>query len=143
MVKKKKGMNFEYSAGGVLYDQSKILLIEVENLQGKVVWTFPKGHIETGEDARMAALREVEEETGYVSEIIRELPRVSYHFMRGGILVRKTVRWFLMRPKDLKEIKTKDEVRRVNWSDLSKAEDKLIYPSDLHLLRVVRREMRA
>ncbi|MBI2070475.1 MAG: NUDIX domain-containing protein [Elusimicrobia bacterium] len=143
MIKRKKGMNFEYSAGGVLYDQSRVLLIEVENLQGKVVWTFPKGHIETGEDARIAALREVEEETGYISEIIRELPRVSYHFMRGGVLVRKTVRWFLMRPKEETEIKTTDEVRAAKWFALDKAEDQLIYPGDLHLLRVVRREMRS
>ncbi|MBI4369700.1 MAG: NUDIX domain-containing protein [Elusimicrobia bacterium] len=142
MVKKKKGMNFEYSAGGVLYDQSQILLIEVENLQGKIVWTFPKGHIETGEDARMAALREVEEETGYVSEIIRELPRISYHFMRGGVLVRKTVRWFLMRPKEKTEIKTKDEVRKASWMNYDKAEKQLAYPGDHHLLRVIRREMR-
>ena len=141
MVKKKKGMNFEYSAGGVLYDQHKILLIEVENLQGKIVWTFPKGHIETGEDARMAALREVEEETGYTSEIIRELPRASYHFMRGGILVRKTVRWFLMRPKEQHEIKTKDEVRMANWQNFVDAEKRLIYPSDLHLLGVIKKEM--
>ena len=141
MVKKKKGMNFEYSSGGVVYDTKKILLIEVENLQGKVVWTFPKGHIETGEDARMAALREVEEETGQVCEIIRELPRASYHFMKNGILVRKTVRWFLMRAIDTTDVKTPDEVRRVKWAPFAKAQDLLAYPSDLHLVEVIKKEM--
>jgi ADP-ribose pyrophosphatase YjhB (NUDIX family) len=31
------------------------------------VWVLPKGHIEPGEDARAAALREVEEESGVVA----------------------------------------------------------------------------
>ncbi len=141
MIKRKKGMNFEYSAGGVVYEKQQILLIEVENLQGKIVWTFPKGHIETGEDARLAALREVEEETGYVCEIIRELPRASYHFMRGGILARKTVRWFLMRPNESGEIQTKDEVRRVAWKTLPVAEKLLVYPSDLHLVEAIKKEV--
>lgn len=134
-------MNFEYSAGGVVFEKNKILLIEVENLSGKIVWTFPKGHIETGEDARMAALREVEEETGYTCEIIRELPRASYHFMRSGILARKTVRWFLMRPIEKRELKSKDEVRRLSWKGVGESEKHLIYPSDLHLLEEIRKEL--
>ena len=141
MVKKKKGMSFEYSAGGVVYDNSKILLIQVENLQGKLVWTFPKGHIETGEDARMAALREVEEETGHTCEIIRELPRASYHFMRNGTLVRKTVRWFLMRPTEVNEIQTKDEVEQVAWKSFKDADKALAYPSDLRLVEVIKKEL--
>lgn len=141
MIKRKKGMNFEYSAGGVVIEKNKILLIEVENLQGKIVWTFPKGHIETGEDARMAALREVEEETGYVCEIVQELPRASYHFMRGGVLARKTVRWFLMRPIEKGEIKTKDEIRKTAWKTLDESEKALLYPSDLHLVEVIKKEL--
>jgi len=141
VIKRKKGMSFEYSAGGVVYDSHKILLIEVENLQGKRVWTFPKGHIETGEDARMAALREVEEETGHMCEIIRELPRASYHFMRNGILVRKTVRWFLMRPIETKKSTTPDEVTDVGWKTLPEADKALSYPSDLHLVEVIKKEL--
>lgn len=34
---------------------------------------FPAGYIEPGEDARIGALRELREETGYVSEVILEM----------------------------------------------------------------------
>ncbi|MFC1521934.1 NUDIX hydrolase [Elusimicrobiota bacterium] len=141
MIKKKKGMSFEYSSGGMVYDAGKVLLIKVENLEGKQVWTFPKGHIETGEDARMAALREVEEETGYICEIMSELPRTSYHFMDKKILVRKTVRWFLMRKLQKKEVKTKNDILKLAWKTLDEAENIATYPSDLHLIDAAQKEV--
>ena len=32
----------EYAAGGVVGRGGKILLVQVRNLEGKIVWTFPK-----------------------------------------------------------------------------------------------------
>lgn len=49
------------SAGGiVLNPQKEIVLV---NNKGKS-WTYPKGHIESGENALKAAKREIHEETG-------------------------------------------------------------------------------
>ena len=41
-------------------------------------WLFPKGHIELGEDHETAALREVREETGVVTQLVCLLDQVEY-----------------------------------------------------------------
>ena len=58
-------------------------MVKVENLEGDELWTFPKGHIEKGEKAPQAALREVEEETGYRCEIVKPFERVQYYVQAG------------------------------------------------------------
>ncbi|HFB39287.1 MAG TPA: NUDIX domain-containing protein, partial [Oceanithermus sp.] len=74
----------EHSAGGVLLEDGKVLLIRTRNLKGEEVWTFPKGLVEPGESPERAALREVFEETGYEAEILRPLGQVTYWFVRDG-----------------------------------------------------------
>lgn len=61
---------FEYSAGGLIVRKTKILMVQVRNLEGHIVWTFPKGHIEKGETEEQTALREVYEETGWKCKIL-------------------------------------------------------------------------
>src|SRR5690242_17604462 len=85
---------FEFSAGGICRDGANLLMVLVENLEGQQIWTFPKGHIEKGEKAAEAAVREVEEETGYQCEIVQPFERVSYWFKRNGQLTKKAVAWF-------------------------------------------------
>ena len=55
-------------------------------------WSLPKGKLEEGESWTEAALREVEEETGYRCEPIAELPHVSYLDRKAR---RKLVRYWL------------------------------------------------
>jgi len=40
----------------------------------------------------------VREETGWECEVVRELEPVTYWFQRNGQRIRKTVRWYRMRP---------------------------------------------
>src|SRR5262245_4417174 len=90
---------FEFSAGGlVISDDGRVLLIRARDLRNRPVWTLPKGTLITGETSADAALREVREETGWQCELVRELEPVTYWFQRAGARVRKTVRWYLMRP---------------------------------------------
>jgi 8-oxo-dGTP diphosphatase len=58
-------------------------------------WTFPKGKLEPGETHEQAALREVEEETGFRCDLGGELPSTSYHDSKGRP---KSVRYWAMRP---------------------------------------------
>jgi 8-oxo-dGTP pyrophosphatase MutT (NUDIX family) len=51
------------SAGGVVLSKKGWVL--VVNQRGNS-WSLPKGHIEQGEDAKTAAIREIEEETGII-----------------------------------------------------------------------------
>ncbi len=127
----------ERSAGGILLDGDRVLLIKTRNLKGEEVWTFPKGLVEPGETPERTALREVLEETGFEAEIVRPLGEVTYWFVRDGKRVKKTVHWFLMRP--LRRVKDPDwEVEAVEWVPLEEAEKRLRYPSDRELLRRVR-----
>jgi 8-oxo-dGTP pyrophosphatase MutT (NUDIX family) len=127
----------EFSAGGLVFDeQGRVLLIRARDLRGQPVWTLPKGALAPGESSADAALREVREETGYHCELERELAPVTYWFRRDGRQVKKTVRWFLMRP--LEKVGDHDhEVDEVLWTDRDDALIRLRYDSDRRLVGAV------
>jgi ADP-ribose pyrophosphatase YjhB (NUDIX family) len=116
----------QYSAGGLVVDErGRILLIRARDLRDRPVWTLPKGTLASGESSEDAALREVREETGWRCEIVREDRRV-----------RKSVRWFLMRP--LEQVGEHDhEVDEVAWLERTEALDRLRYESDLRLVQAL------
>ena len=58
-----------YGASAVILRGSEVLLIERGKGLLKGQWSLPGGHIEPGEAARAAALREVVEETGVEAEL--------------------------------------------------------------------------
>ena len=101
-------------------------------------WSLPKGKLEEGEGWLEAALREVEEETGYSCEASVELPRVSYLDRKGR---RKLVRYWLMRPLD-GEFEPHGEVDELRWVRKEAAEDILTYPHDRELVRKALRRHR-
>lgn len=79
------------AAGGVVIDeQSRVLLRAPRGAYGGYVWTFPKGRLDQGETWPTAALREVEEETGWRCRIAA---RVGTY--RGDTT---NTRFYLMRP---------------------------------------------
>ncbi|MDI6640810.1 MAG: NUDIX hydrolase [Elusimicrobiota bacterium] len=129
----KKRVEFEFSAGGVVVDNNKVLVIKTKNLKGEKVITFPKGHIEKKEKAVVSAIREVEEETGYKCEILNQLDAVQYWFKDRDRLVKKTVKWFLMKP--IKKVKEPSfEVSEIKWLKFDEAKKTLSYRSDKALL---------
>jgi len=130
----------EVSAGGLVVRAGRTLLIRVTNLQGEVVWTFPKGHLEPGESARQAALREVAEETGWVCRIQKPLTTARYRFFRGEREVAKQVKWYLMTPLRKAGGRDPDEVMAVRWTALAAVAKLLRYPSDINLLEAFRRK---
>jgi 8-oxo-dGTP pyrophosphatase MutT (NUDIX family) len=82
------------SAGGLVVDGDRILLIST---QAGRRWQLPKGHIEEGETAEQAALREVREETGVTGRMLAPLSEVEYWFVeRGARRVHKRVDYFLL-----------------------------------------------
>ena len=129
---------FERSAGVIVYrvEAGKRLYLLLD--YGKH-WEYPKGHIEKGENAPEAALREVEEETGYLCEIIKPFDKVQYWFKRGGQLIKKTVTWFLMKP--IKKTGTYDaeEILETRWVPIEEALTLARYKSDKQLLNKLTR----
>src|SRR5436190_1180747 len=83
--------------------------------------------------ARNGAGGKVGEELGWRCELLRELEAVTYWFQRNGTRIRKTVRWFLMRPLE-KEGEHDHEVDEVAWADREEALRRLRYDSDRRLL---------
>jgi 8-oxo-dGTP pyrophosphatase MutT (NUDIX family) len=82
------------SAGGLVVEGDRILLIST---QGGRRWQLPKGHIEEGETAEQAALREVREETGVTGQVMAPLSEVEYWFVeKGARRVHKRVDYFLL-----------------------------------------------
>jgi 8-oxo-dGTP diphosphatase len=94
-------------------------------------WSLPKGKLEPGEGWLEAALREVEEETGYRCEASTELPPVSYLDRKAR---RKLVRYWLMEPV-AGEFEPHGEVDELRWLGREEAEELLTYPHDRELVR--------
>ena len=112
------------AAGGVVQNErGELLMIE---LRGR--WDLPKGHIEAGEEACVAALREVEEETGVVAELVDSEPLMeTWHaYDTYGRWELKRTRWWQMRALG-GELKAQDEegIARVEWCDACGVEERL------------------
>jgi 8-oxo-dGTP diphosphatase len=126
------------AAGGVLLsrDQDGTTRVAVIHRPKYMDWSLPKGKLEEGESWREAALREVEEETGYRCEPSTELPQVSYLDRKGR---RKLVRYWLMAPVD-GQFEPHGEVDDLRWVTRDEAEELLTYPHDRDLVgKAIRR----
>jgi len=130
----------EVSAGGLVIDFSgtKGLLIgrldQKDEKREKLLWSLPKGHIETGETPEEAAIREVAEETGIQSEILRELGVIDFWFMAGGKRIHKTVHHYLFKEVGGKLAPQVTEVDEVRWFPLNEIVDRLAYPDERKLI---------
>ena len=93
-------------------------------------WTFPKGKLDPGESFEEAALREVEEETGFTCELGDELASSSYHDRHGRP---KLVRYWSMTPVS-GEFTPNDEVDELRWLPPAEARELLTYDRDRELL---------
>jgi len=101
-------------------------------------WSLPKGKLERGESFEQAALREVEEETGFRCEPIAELPEVSYLDRKAR---RKLVRYWLMRPVSGR-FEPHGEVDELRWLTAREADRLLTYDHDRALVRRALRRRR-
>jgi len=94
-------------------------------------WSLPKGKLEPGEEWLDAALREVEEETGYRCRTGEELSSIGYLDRKGRS---KLVRYWLMEPLE-GGFRPHDEVDEIRWLSPEEAERELTYDHDRELVR--------
>jgi 8-oxo-dGTP diphosphatase len=120
------------AAGGVLIAPSDDgPLIVVIHRPKYMDWSLPKGKLEEGEGWQEAALREVEEETGYRARALDELDRVSYRDRKSR---RKLVRYWLMEPIE-GQFEPHGEVDEIRWVSMDEAERLLTYDHDKEIVR--------
>ncbi|ANY06773.1 NUDIX hydrolase [Pseudonocardia sp. HH130630-07] len=127
----------ETSAGGLVVDPETgaAALIGRLDRRGRLLWSLPKGHIETGETAEQAAVREVQEETGIIGEVLAPLGTIDFWFVAEDRRVHKTVHHYLMRALG-GELSDEDvEVSEVAWVPLGELEGRLAYADERRLIR--------
>lgn len=122
-------MKYEKSCGAIVYRKYhgniQILLIKHVN-SGH--WSFPKGHVETGESEPQTAIREIMEETNVdviIDTTFRET--VTYSPKKDTF---KIVVYFLARAKNFSFIPQLDEIAEIKWVDIDYARNILTYDND-------------
>ena len=132
---RKTEVRHEFSAGFVLFRRTphgpRFLLLDY----GKH-WDYPKGHLEEGESAWQAAVRELREETG-----IRQVDRVgrfqramhyAFHSSKKGP-ISKTVTYFLGRTR-AEAVTLSDEHEGFAWLPYEEALERLTYQNARDML---------
>lgn len=85
-IKIKNAQGETLKAGCVVTDErGRVLLV---NDRINAIWTFPKGHLEAGEELSETAIRELKEETGYDVQILKRLTDATYCHPQTGEAIR-------------------------------------------------------
>jgi 8-oxo-dGTP pyrophosphatase MutT (NUDIX family) len=121
----------ETSAGGLVVDRRDAgpcgALIARRSRRGALEWVLPKGHLEPGETPEAAAVREVEEETGILGQLLTKLGAIDYWFVAGERRVHKTVHHFLLEAVGGALSDADIEVEQVAWVPLAEVATRLAY----------------
>ncbi|MEO0370305.1 MAG: NUDIX hydrolase [Pseudomonadota bacterium] len=66
------------AALAVVIRKGQVLLVKRRNEPDAGLWGFPGGHVDLGETAMQAAVRELREETGIMADPVRYVTNVDY-----------------------------------------------------------------
>jgi 8-oxo-dGTP pyrophosphatase MutT (NUDIX family) len=127
----------ETSAGGVVFrvdDGLPLYLLIRDSYQN---WGFPKGHLEVGELAEAAALREVSEETGLSDLSVRgAIETIDWFFRFRGQLIHKVCHFFLMQTRESSTLPQRAEgITACRWSRYEDAATLVSYANAREVLR--------
>ena len=109
------------AAGGVLWREvDGRVLVAVVHRPRYDDWSLPKGKLDPGELEAAAAVREVEEETGFSCVVGRGLGVTRYRVLHHGRDVPKRVRWWALEARDGAFVPD-EEVDRLDWLTVPQA----------------------
>ena len=127
-----------FRSGGVVEsDDEQLLMIELRNR-----WDLPKGHIEVGESEHVAALREVEEETGVKADVVGNEPiAITWHaYDTYGCWELKRTSWWKMRaPLGAVKPQQEEGIANVAWCAKEDVQEwlKKSYPTIKHVVETL------
>lgn len=127
-------MKREKSCGALVYrkkgDSEPELLLIKHRYGGH--WSFPKGHVERGEDEVQTALREVSEETG-LSVRLQDGFRESVEYYPKPY-VKKQVVYFLGYAENDNVHMQEEEVSETRWVPIEEALSSVTFKNDKNLI---------
>ncbi|MDQ6831660.1 MAG: NUDIX hydrolase [Gemmatimonadota bacterium] len=127
----------ETSAGGVVFrvEEGRPLFLLIRDSYRN--WGFPKGHLEDGEPAETAAIREVSEETGLNALALRgEIGSIDWYFRFRGRLIHKLCHFFLIESAERETEPQREEgITACRWLPLDEAEELISYANARDVLR--------
>ena len=110
----------EKSCGCIILKDNRVLLIGAKDDDGKLFWSFPKGHQEDGETDIETAIRETKEETGIDVKIVDNESIKTGHLVHGGTAYKEII-LFVAEPLNDEIKKQEDEVEKVKWVKIDEA----------------------
>ena len=102
------------AAGGIVFNENG----EILTMYRRKYWDLPKGKIDKGETPQVAAIREVQEETGLKVVQLEAFLYHTYHTYktRKGKRILKKTHWYLMNTKESKVIpQTEEGIEELLW----------------------------
>ena len=133
----------DFAAGGIAIHNERVLIVKNKpdpSRGGNGYWGFPKGHLEENETPLKAALREVQEESGFIvsaEEKSRPISETKYTYFWENIEINKTVWYYRMTIVEAFSQKPDEEVTEIALEKFSSAYNKLSFDNDKKLLEYV------
>lgn len=131
----------------ILLKQSGSIVVRLDGKEPRVLlvtakrdpqrWIFPKGHIEPGETAEAAAVRETREEAGVVGKLIGPAGTIEYRFLGA----KARVEYFLTLLH--REAGPPEPGRKRAWCNYEEALERLSFRNMRKLLRRAWRQLAA
>jgi 8-oxo-dGTP pyrophosphatase MutT (NUDIX family) len=105
------------AAGGYVLNTEKHLLV----FYRRGSWDMPKGKIDPGETPEIAAIREVQEETGLVQVQLQDFLCDTWHtYEQKGQRILKKTWWYKMQTSDTVLIpQTEEDIEKILWVEPS------------------------
>jgi ADP-ribose pyrophosphatase YjhB (NUDIX family) len=139
----RRPVRIETSAGGVVFRREEDAVYFLLIRDPYANWGLPKGHLEPGEGAEQAAVREVTEETGIGElELHEALATIDWFFRDGTDLIHKYCHFFLMETGSVDTAPQLDEgITECAWLTLDEALATLTYDNARAVLETAGRRV--
>ena len=125
----------QISAGGVAFRRTgSEIEIAIVSVKPSLRWQLPKGIVDPGETPEFTAVREVREEAGIETELIRLIETIEYWYQRvqygQRIRYHKFVHFYLLEYKDGDVSNHDHEIEESRWVSFEQALEMLEFKSE-------------